>query len=623
MRLKLRIGQRMGLGFGVMIFLVLITSISGLIYANAVQRALSTQREGVEQKERLTEIRISWFNVATTIDNMLVNQQAGLITRQLEDQVDDFIAKVISLEELRPGITAETIEQNQSIVENLEALSTDISDQVYQMTDFMKEDRWVSAQVMRHTDLSSIVIRFNEDLDKLDANIENDLELVLDQAVRAQKITRTIWIITSIVALVAGAGISFLTTTSITTPMDNLASTAQAISEGDLSKRIEDIRGDDEISEVASTFNTMTAQLQGTLQNLEKLVADRTAALERRAVQFQAAAEVGRAATNLRDLDELLPEVTRLISERFGFYHTGIFLLDSSGEYAVLQAANSKGGKRMLKRQHKLKVGEVGIVGYATGNREARIALDVGRDAVFFDNPDLPETRSEMALPLIAGDELLGALDVQSKREAAFSDEDIAVLQVLADQVAIAIENARLFQRNQEMLESARRTYSDISQAAWGELLRTQPELGFLATSTQDSRPVADDWDYSVLAESKQGDVTYIDQRTIAIPIILRDQLLGAVRLKKPEDAKPWTDDEIELMDTLIDQLEVALESARLYRETQRRAEREQRVTEITTKIRATTDPQAMLRTAVSELKEALQAHRAQVVLNPNNSDDK
>lgn len=613
----------MGLGFGVMIFLVLITSISGLIYANAVQRALSTQREGVEQKEKLTEIRISWFNVATTIDNMLVNQQAGLITRQLEDQVDDFIAKVISLEELRPGITAETIEQNQSIVENLEALSTDISDQVYQMTDFMKEDRWVSAQVMRHTDLSSIVIRFNEDLDKLDANIENDLELVLDQAVRAQKITRTIWIITSIVALVAGAGISFLTTTSITTPMDNLASTAQAISEGDLSKRIEDIRGDDEISEVASTFNTMTAQLQGTLQNLEKLVADRTAALERRAVQFQAAAEVGRAATNLRDLDELLPEVTRLISDRFGFYHTGIFLLDSSGEYAVLQAANSKGGKRMLERQHKLKVGEVGIVGYATGNREARIALDVGRDAVFFDNPDLPETRSEMALPLIAGDELLGALDVQSKREAAFSDEDIAVLQVLADQVAIAIENARLFQRNQEMLESARRTYSDISQAAWGELLRTQPELGFLATSTQDSRPVADDWDYSVLAESKQGDVTYIDQRTIAIPIILRDQLLGAVRLKKPEDAKPWTDDEIELMDTLIDQLEVALESARLYRETQRRAEREQRVTEITTKIRATTDPQAMLRTAVSELKEALQAHRAQVVLNPNNSDDK
>ena len=617
MRLRLRIGQRMGLGFGVMIFLVLITSISGLIYANAVQRALSTQREGVEQKERLTEIRISWFNVATTIDNMLVNQQAGLITRQLEDQLNDFNEKVISLKDLRPGITAETIEENQSIVENLEDLNVGLSDQVYQMTDLMKDDRWVSAQVMRHTDLSSLVIRFNEDLDKLDANIKNDLDLVLDQAVQAQNITRTIWIVTSVVALLAGAGISFLTTTSITTPMDNLASTTQAVSQGDFSKRIE-VKGHDEISEVASSFNTMTAQLQTTLENLEKMVADRTAALERRAIQFQAAAEVGRAATNLRDLNQLLPEVARLISERFGFYHTGIFLLDNSGEYAVLQATNSEGGKRMLERQHKLKVGEVGIVGYATGNREARIALDVGRDAVFFDNPDLPETHSEMALPLITGDELLGALDVQSKREAAFSDEDIAVLQVLADQVAIAIENARLFQRNQEMLESARRTYRDVSKAAWNELLRTQPELGFLATSTQDTRPITGDWDFSALTNARQGNITHIDQRTIAIPIILRDQLLGAVRLKKPDDANPWTNDEIELMDTLIDQLEVALESARLYQETQRRAKREQSVTEITTKIRATTDPQTMLRTAVSELKEALQAHRAQVVLNPN-----
>lgn len=622
MQLRLRIGQRMGLGFGVMIFLVLITSISGLIYANAVQNALSTQREGVEQKERLTEIRISWFNVATTIDNMLVNQQAGLITRQLEDQLNAFNEKVISLENLRPGITAETIEQNQSIVENLEGLSTDLSDKVYQMTDFMKEDRWVSAQIMRHTELSSIRIRFNESLDQLDTNIENDLDFVSDRAIQAQKITRTIWIITSIVALLAGAGISLLTTTSITTPMDNLASTAQAVSQGDLARRIEDIRGHDEISEVAVSFNKMTDELQITLENLEKMVADRTTALERRAVQFQAAAEVGRAATNLRDLNELLPKVARLISERFGFYHTGIFLLDSSGEYAVLQAANSEGGRRMLERQHKLKVGEVGIVGYATGRREARIALDVGRDAVFFDNPDLPETRSEMALPLIAGDELLGALDVQSRQEAAFSDDDIAVLQVLADQVAIAIENARLFQRNQEMLESARRTYRDVSQAAWSELLRAQPELGFLATSAQDTRPITGDWNLSALSGSQQGDVTHIDQQTIAIPIILRDQLLGAVRLKKPKDANPWTDDEIELMDTLINQLEVALESARLYRETQRRAVREQRVTEITTKIRETTDPQTMLRTAVSELKQALQAHRAQVVLQPNENEE-
>ncbi|MEA3351442.1 MAG: histidine kinase N-terminal 7TM domain-containing protein, partial [Chloroflexota bacterium] len=209
--------------------------------------------------------------------------------------------------------------------------------------------------------------------------------------------------------------------------------------------------------------------------------------MERRSQQLQAAAEVGQAAVTLRNLDELMPQVTQLISQRFSFYHVGIFLLDDHHEFAVLQAANSESGQRMLNRGHRLKVGEVGIVGYVTAQQEARIALDVGTDAVFFDNPDLPETRSEMALPLIIGGELLGAIDVQSKREAAFSDEDINVLQILADQIAIAIENARLFTEHNEALKTARRAYSELSQEAWGELLRTQPELGFISTLARDT----------------------------------------------------------------------------------------------------------------------------------------
>ncbi len=622
MRLRLRIGQRMALGFGLMIILVLITSIAGLLYTQSAQNAITTQRQGAVQRERLTDIRLSWLNVATTLDNMLVTRQTGLITQQLETELSTFKDKLDLLQDHPPGITADTIEQNQIIIANLESLSVELTEQADEMTTFMAKGRWVRAQVMRHTELSSLAMRFDDNLDQLDTNIETDLDIVLARAIRTQNITRILWYITSIFALIAGAGISFLTTTSITRPMENLASTALAVSEGDLSKR-SDVTGQDEVSEVASAFNEMTAQLQSTLENLESIVADRTSQLERRAVQFQAAAEVGRAAATIRNLDKLLSQATELISERFGFYHVGIFLLDPAGEYAVLQAANSRGGQKMLARQHKLKVGEVGIVGYATGQREARIALDVGKDAVFFDNPDLPETRSEMALPLIVGDHLFGALDVQSRRAAAFSDEDITVLQVLADQIAVAIENARLFTRNQEMLEAAQRAYQDASQTAWRELLRTQPELGYLASLTQDTIQTKGDWDLNLVAGAQQGDITHIDERTIAIPIILRDQLLGAVRLKKPQESNPWNKDEIELMDTLVDQLEVALESARLYRETQRRAEREQLVTEITTKIRATTDPQTMLRTAVNELKEALQAHRTQVVLQPNENEQR
>ena len=356
--------------------------------------------------------------------------------------------------------------------------------------------------------------------------------------------------------------------------------------------------------------------------NLEQEVKERTLSLERKTLQLQAATEVGHASATIRDLDTLLHEVTVLINQRFGFYHVGIFLLDTDTRYAILRATNSDGGQRMLAQGHRLKVGEKGIVGFVTAHREPRIALDVGQDAVFFDNPDLPETRSEMALPLIIGDELLGALDVQSKHETAFATDDIAVLQALADQVAIAIENARLFTEHQVSLEATRRAFGERSRTSWGEFLRTEAELGFLSTMTQDVIPTSAEWTSGMIDASQRAEIVKIDQYTIAVPIILRDQVLGVIRLKKPEDANPWTQDEINLMDTLIDQLEVALESARLFRDTQQRAERERLVTDITTKIRATTDPQVMLQTAVSELRDALKAQRAQMVIQPIKQED-
>ncbi|MCK4315541.1 MAG: GAF domain-containing protein, partial [Anaerolineae bacterium] len=166
---------------------------------------------------------------------------------------------------------------------------------------------------------------------------------------------------------------------------------------------------------------------------------------ERRATQLAAASEVARDATAILDVDQLLHETVQLISEQFGFYHAGVFLVDDKHEYAVLRAASSEGGRRMLSRGHKLEVGKVGMVGYVTDTGKPRIALDVGKDAVHFVNPDLPETRSEMTLPLRVHGEVIGALDVQSTEESAFTGEDVAVLQTMADQLANAIENARLF----------------------------------------------------------------------------------------------------------------------------------------------------------------------------------
>ena len=338
----------------------------------------------------------------------------------------------------------------------------------------------------------------------------------------------------------------------------------------------------------------------------------RTRDLERQSVRLRAAAEVGRTAASIRDLDQLLSQVVHLISEYFDFYHAGIFLLDETGRHAVLRAASSPGGMQMLAEGHRLAVGEQGIVGHVTGVREPRIALDVGEEAVHFEYPHLPHTRSEIALPLVAGDRLLGALDIQSTEQAAFSPEDITVLQVLTNQVAVAIENAYLFVEGQAALEAERRAYGEISTQAWTQMMGEQADLGYLCDA-QRILPAGDQWQPEMVQARQAGQTVQEGGSTVAIPIKIRDHATGAVRLRKPDDAGEWTTDEITLMEDLTRQLGLTLESARHYRETQRRALREQMTTEITARIRETLDMDTVLQTAIREMGDRLSIARVEV----------
>ena len=194
-------------------------------------------------------------------------------------------------------------------------------------------------------------------------------------------------------------------------------------------------------------------RVQRHAEELELQVATRTAELGRRTTQLQVAAEVARDATTAHDLDELLSRSVNLVARRFGFYHAGIFLTDERDEYAAPRAATGEAGRQMLDHGHRLKVGEEGIVGHVCASGEPRISLDVGTDAIHFDNPWLPDTRSEMALPMRVGGRIIGALDVQSSQEAAFDQDDVEILQILADQLAVAIERTRLFEQVQATLE--------------------------------------------------------------------------------------------------------------------------------------------------------------------------
>jgi methyl-accepting chemotaxis protein len=309
---------------------------------------------------------------------------------------------------------------------------------------------------------------------------EQEFNIVAEQAVSEALALaiNSMYVIAAVivVALVVAGGLGFLIVRQIVGPVQAMATTAEAISTGDLSQQVRVTRRD-ELGVLAKAFNSMTAQLRELIGSLEQRVTERTH-------QLEAAAQVAREAVAIRDVDHLLDQTTRLISERFGFYHVSIFLLDEAGEYAVLRAAASEGGQRMLASAHKLKVGEAGIVGYVTTSGEPRIALDVGEDTAFFSNPNLPDTRSEMALPLKVQERVIGVLDVQSAEAAAFSEEDVAVLQVMADQLAIAIENAQLLHATQQTVHELSSAVSEILAATTQQVAGASEQSAAISQTT-------------------------------------------------------------------------------------------------------------------------------------------
>ncbi len=429
--------------------------------------------------------------------------------------------------------------------------------------------------------------------------------------------------------ITGGAIVSFISTlvgvfiaTTLTTPLQRLSDTSAQVASGNLEARAP-VHSEDEIGKLSVAFNSMADSLQDMVGQLENRVEERTKDLQRRAVQIQAAVEIGHEATSAHDIESLLARTAQLISERFNYYHAGIFLLDPTGENAVLHAASSEGGRKMLERRHSLRIGETGIVGYVTQTGAPRIALDVGQDAVFFDNPDLPETRSEMALPLIASGQILGALDVQSTEEQAFDEEDIATLQIVADQVAIAIRNARLLAESEEALKAVRTAYGDISRDAWTKIIKTQARVSYVSSSgtiqANTNAPGPD-----VLRAVESGDViTSSDGLTIGVPIKIRGRVIGALRLKKQDTSSLWTHEETALAISLSEQLSGALEGARLYKESQQRAARESLVSDISARISALPHVDTIVRETVQELGQAIgNAHITFSLVNaPENAD--
>ena len=399
----------------------------------------------------------------------------------------------------------------------------------------------------------------------------------------------------------------------IINPLEALEDGTRAIITGNLNHEFKTTVGD-EIGKVGNSFNKVTSRIRDLISSLEQRVQERTKELQERTSYLEASAEISHRAAAVLNPESMIQEIVELIKERFDLYYVGLFLLDKDHKYAVLKAGTGEEGKTMLKAGHRLEIGR-GMIGWCIENAENRIALDIGEDATRFSNPNLPDTRTEGALPLRSRGRVLGALTIQSSLPAAFNKDTITVLQTLADQIAVAFDNAQIYMESQAAIESERRIFSDLSNKAWQDYLKSRPDIGILVSEEAEILPASKDWTPEMMSASQNGEIIRAGDRTIAVPIILRGQVLGVIRLKKNQQETGWQDDEIDLLATLVDQLESALESARYYEDTQRLAARERLVTEISTKIRSTNDPQEMLKTAVIELRQALDAKRAQMTI--------
>jgi len=439
---------------------------------------------------------------------------------------------------------------------------------------------------------------------------------------------RTLILIIIITILASYAG--YLGARRTSAPLVSLSNVATEITRGNLGAQAEET-GPAELAQLASSFNNMTSQLRNSIGNLEQRVAERTADLElsrlvseHRAQELQAISEISRTISTEQRLEILLPLVTRLVSERFDFYHVGIFFIDPTHQFAILEAANSEGGKRMLEREHRLAVG-TGIVGTVSATGKSRIALDVGSDAVFFDNPDLPNTRSEMALPLNFRGETIGVLDVQSIKPGAFTESDTNTLNILADQVAIAIENARLFGQTQQARDEAETLYNQFLRTEWKTFLRQDVNIGYKQTLNGGKalqKPVQSD---EIRRALQEGRVVVLEpngnrlQPIIAIPVKLRDQTIGVLNITGSKNRR-WGQDEITLAQAISDRLALALDNARLLQESQRRAAKEAKIGEVTAKIGASINMRNVLQTAVEELGRALPG--SEIVIQFQNSQE-
>lgn len=421
-------------------------------------------------------------------------------------------------------------------------------------------------------------------------------------------------ILVALAAAVAAAGIGFYNATRIAKPITALTQVATQITSGNLEQRAE-LKERNEIGLLATTFNTMTAQLREVIGSLEERIAARTRRLE-------IAATLGERVSALLNFEELLKVVVNQIKDNFHYYHAHIYMLDEKGEKLVVAEGTGPAGVEMKAKGHSIPLDAATSLVARAARTGQIIRVDNVREAAdWLPNPLLPDTYSEMAVPIVLEGHVVGILDVQQNKIAGLDEGDASLLRNLANQVAVAIRNAHQFAGVERALKEAHEIQRRYVEQSWDRTRVTRKNVGRVQFSLGESASL----DEAVIKKAQQQALMHkkpavvnlndqqddpVEQHALVAPIMLRDIVIGDLQLHESNAPREWTESELALIRAVVDQVAQAAETLRLLDETQERASREQLISQISNKMRRAPDLESLLKVAVTELSRALNPAR-------------
>ena len=615
---RLRIGPRLALSFGLIIAMMFVASAFGLMQFRQLQQATADlnqanaqARAAVRVHNNILTLRDSLLVAAETEDRETFILQAEILRLYI---TQDILAATAALE--HPPSQEQPLV---SAINDLLTIQNVLETHIAQMIVYADNDLWSELNSLLNSQIRDVALRTAETANNVRLASEVQLATVQNRIERAEQLVLTTTFFAAILTVLTASALAITVTRSIAQPLSQLEEAARVWARGNFTHQI-NLQGQDELARLAAVFNTAAAQLGLLSQESAELIRQGQAELERRVQQLDTSIAVANHIALALNTESLLEQVAEIIHQRYGFYYVGIFLLDEAGRHIETSASAGRDITAAAPPELRLRVGSEGIIGWVAEYQTAALVPDVSRDARYALWQKRPHTRSELALPLKVGDQLLGVLDMQSDQLNAFSADELPVFQALADQLAIALRNAALYRSEQtqralaETLQQVGKSLTSIlnvnevlhsileyldtivhyDRAA--VMLRHGSELEFVAARGYGSAeapppnariPIHTDQEdnvfvkiYTTQAPLALANVNeYVGWRTVeairnpgswlGLPLIRDQEVIGMVSLARLE-IRPYTEAEIAHATTFAAQAAVALENARLYERVKR-----------------------------------------------------